>query len=90
MITNFTLTKDKAEAADMLRACVRAFAYQLADESSRLQRAPDERESWSSAKADGKIRGHGRRTADANASGRNRRGGTRQSRRRQQHRDARE
>ena len=55
MIANFTMTKDKAEAADMLRACVRAFAYQLVDESSRLQRAPDERESWSSAKADGKI-----------------------------------
>ena len=29
-----TLTKDKAEDADLLRACVRASAYQLASESS--------------------------------------------------------
>ena len=41
-----TLTKDKAEAADLLR-CVRASAYQLADESS-LQRAREEREARSS------------------------------------------
>ena len=33
------LTKDKAEAAVMVRACVRASAYQLADESSTLLRA---------------------------------------------------
>ena len=39
------LTEDKAEAADVLRACVRASAYQLADESSTLQRAREERES---------------------------------------------
>ena len=50
------LTKDKAEAADLLRACVRASAYQLADESSTLQRAREEREARSLA-----IRSHGRR-----------------------------
>ena len=48
------LTKDKAEAADLLRACVRVSAYQLADESSTLQRAREEREARSFAKADGK------------------------------------
>ena len=34
-----SLTKDRADAADLLRACVRASTYQLADESSTLQRA---------------------------------------------------
>ena len=63
------LTKDKAEAADLLRACVRASA-QLADESSTLQRAREEREAPSSAKSDGKMRGHGQRTADENVLGR--------------------
>ena len=38
------LTKDKADAADLLRACVRASPYQRADESSTLQRAREERE----------------------------------------------
>ena len=38
------LTKDKADAADLLRACARASACQLADESSTLQRAREERE----------------------------------------------
>ena len=70
------LTKGKAEAADLLRACVRASAHQLADASSTLQRAPEEREAWFSAKADGKIRGHGRRTADENVPGRTHRHGT--------------
>ena len=32
------LTKDKTDAADLLRVCVRASAYQHADESSTLQR----------------------------------------------------
>ena len=39
LILGDALTKDKADAADLLRACVRASAYQLADESSTLQRA---------------------------------------------------
>ena len=64
------LTKDKAEAADLLRAGVRASAYQLADESSMLERAREEREARSSAKSDCKIRGHERRAADENVSGR--------------------
>ena len=56
------LIKDKA--ADLLRACVRASAYQLADESSMLQRAREERKTGSFAKAEGKNRRHRRRTAD--------------------------
>ena len=58
------LTKVKAGATDLLRACVRASVYQLADESSTLQRTREEREARSFAKADGEIR----RTADANVS----------------------
>ena len=50
------LTKYKAEAADLLRACVRASAYQLADESSTLQWAREEGEARSFARPDGKIR----------------------------------
>ena len=38
------LTKDKADPADLLRASVRASAYQLVDESCTLQRAREERE----------------------------------------------
>ena len=38
------LTKDKADPADLLRACVRASASQLADESSTLPRAREEPE----------------------------------------------
>ena len=38
------LTKDKADAADLLRACVGASASLLADESSTLPRAREERE----------------------------------------------
>ena len=70
------LTRDQAEPADSLRACVRASACQLADESSTLQRARDEREARSLAKADGKIQGLGRRTADENVPGRTHRRGT--------------
>ena len=60
-----TLTKDKAEAADLLRACVRASADQLADQSSTLQRAREERDVRSLTKvqqdlagANGEIRSH--------------------------------
>ena len=48
-----------------MRACVRASTNQLADESCTLQRTRGEREAWSSAKADGKVRDHGKPTADA-------------------------
>ena len=37
------LTKDRAEAADVLRARLRASAYQLADESVTLARAQAEK-----------------------------------------------
>ena len=33
------LTKDEADTADLLRACVRSSACQLADESSTLRQA---------------------------------------------------
>lgn len=36
-------TKDRTEAADVLRACPRAGAYQLADESAMLVRAQEEK-----------------------------------------------
>ena len=68
-------TTDKAESADLFRACVRASAHQLADESSTLQRAR-EREALSLAKVNGKIRGLGRRTSDENVLGRTGRCGT--------------
>ena len=50
------LTKDKADAADLMRACVRASAYQLAEESSTLQRAREVREARSFTKPNGEIR----------------------------------
>ena len=81
------LTKDKAEAADLLRACVRASAYQLANESFTLQRAREEREPRSLLKTNGKIRGHGRRTAGENRFWKGSRTWYRQSRQRRQHRD---
>ena len=62
------LTKDIADAADLLRACVRASAYQLADESSTLQRAREEREAGSLTKTTFESRGHGRRTASTSLS----------------------
>eukprot|EP00959_Pyramimonas_sp_CCMP1952_P433463 9077181-Pyramimonas_sp.AAC.1 len=39
------LAKEKAEAHDLLRVCVRSGVYQLADESSSLRAAAAERES---------------------------------------------
>ena len=41
------LTQDKPEAADLLRARVRASAFQLTDESSTWQRTREEREARS-------------------------------------------
>eukprot|EP00959_Pyramimonas_sp_CCMP1952_P174652 3650033-Pyramimonas_sp.AAC.1 len=38
------LTKEKADAHDLLRACVRSGVYQLADESVTLESAAAERE----------------------------------------------
>ena len=65
LILGDALTKDNADATDLMRACVRASTDQLADESSTLQRAREEREAWSSAKADGEVRDHGKPTVDA-------------------------
>ena len=45
--------KDKADAADLLRACARASVYQLAYESSTLQRAGEECEARSLTKTNG-------------------------------------
>ena len=70
------LTKDKAEAADLSKTCVRASACQLADESSTLKRAREGREARSSPNADGRSRGHRRRTADENVPGRTHRRAT--------------
>ena len=44
------MTKDQADAADFLRACAHASAYQLAGGSSTLQRAREERETRSARK----------------------------------------
>ena len=66
------LTKDEADAADLLRAWVRARLHEL----STLQRAREEREARSLTKTHGEVRGHGRRTAGENVSGRTHRRGT--------------
>ena len=63
LILGDPLIKDKAYAADLLRACLCASAYQSADDSSTLQRTREKRES-------GEIRGHERRTTDENVSAR--------------------
>ena len=74
-------TKHKA-AADQLRACVRASAYQLQHGSSTLQRAREERGfrcltmvQRGSPGANGDIRSHQRREDDTNISGRSHRCG---------------
>ena len=54
---------------------MRASACQLADESSTLHRAGEEREGRSLARTDGKIRGHGRRAADEDVPGKSHRRG---------------
>ena len=63
------LTRDKAEAADQSRVCVRASVSTCTHESSTMQRAHKEREASSVAKADCKIRGHGQRMVDGNVPG---------------------
>ena len=76
-----SLTKDKA-AADQLKACVRASAYQLQHESSTLQRAREERGfrcltmvQRDPSGANGDIRSHQRREDDTNIAGRSHRCG---------------
>ena len=64
------LTKDKADAADLLRACVRVSA---SHESSTPRQ---EREAWSLAKASGGVQNRGQRTNDLDVPGRTRRRGT--------------
>ena len=82
------LTKDTADDADLLRAYERASAHQLAAESSMSKRAGEEREARSLMKAHGEVRGHWRRTADENVSGRSHRRGTERSHRQPQRRGA--
>ena len=69
------LTNDRTDAADLLSACVRASEYQLADESSTLQRARQECEVRDLTKvprdlsgAAGESRKHQRREDDKNNS----------------------
>ena len=50
MILGKALTKDEADAADLLRACVFVVGYQHADGSFTLQRAREEREAESLTK----------------------------------------
>ncbi len=59
-----SLTKDKGECADLLRACMRACMYQLSDEQRILQLKAQERENRKQRGAQRKIRasrvhGHG-------------------------------
>ena len=65
-----------ADPADLLRARVRASAYQVADEPPTLQRTREEREGRSLRNATGAIQGHKRRMDDENVSGKTHRRGT--------------